>query len=146
MIDVHEQDQIDAGGRQFRVGQGAQDRLDVFYLLLGLALVDEIQHFLLNVHGEELALVADALGNAKGVVAAAGAHVGNHVAGFEFQRIQQFRAVFLFLALGTFEPAGGLEAHHLGDLTAHVEFADAVRIVLAARFVARFLFGFWRFG
>ena len=45
--------------------------------------------------------------------------------------------MFFLLALGPVQPAGRLVAHDLGDLPAHVELADAVRVMLLARLVTR---------
>ena len=45
-----------------------------------MLLADEVEHLLLDVDGEHLALGADLLGQPERVVAAAGADVGDHVA------------------------------------------------------------------
>ena len=89
MVNVDEQYQVDARGRQLRVGQGAQHGSTFVIFFSALRLLDEVEHLLLNVHGEDLALGADAPGHAEGVVAAAGADVGDHVARFELERFEQ---------------------------------------------------------
>ena len=43
---------------------------------------------------------------------------------------------FLVLSFGTFEPVGGLVAHHTGNLASHVKLADAIRVMLRSDFVA----------
>ena len=42
---------------------------------------------------------------------------------------------FGLCTLRAVEPLCAGHAHHLGDLAAHIKFADAVRMVLGARFV-----------
>src|SRR5436190_1086895 len=69
-------------------------------------------------------------------VTAAGADVRDDVSGPELERLHQFRRLLLPLALGTFQPAGPLMPHHLGNLAAHVELADTVGVVDAADLVA----------
>ena len=49
----------------------------------------------------------------------------------------QLGGLLLLLALRPLQPAGRLVAHHLGDLAAHVELADAVGVVVLAVLVAR---------
>ena len=70
------------------------------------ALADDVEHLRLDVHGQDLALGPDLVGEAEGVVAAAGADVGHHVAGLELQRFQQLGRLLLTLPLRSLQPAG----------------------------------------
>ena len=83
------------------------------------------------------ALGPDAVGEAKAEVAAAGADVGDDGSFLDFEDLHELAGAFLILALGPFEPTGGLMAHDLGNLAIHVELADAVGIMVGTHHVAR---------
>src|SRR5262249_56342285 len=53
--------------------------------------------------GKDLAFFADERGELEGVEAAAGADVGDDVAGLEFQQRQELRGLFLLFSLGPLE-------------------------------------------
>ena len=55
VVDVHEEDAVDAPGRELGIGLGAQDGDDVGDPLLGGALLQEVDHLGLDVLGVDLA-------------------------------------------------------------------------------------------
>src|SRR5207245_3200244 len=112
-------------------------------------LADEREHFRLNVDGEHVTLGTNTLGDAEGEIATARADVRDHVTGFQFEGVEEFGWLFFLLALRPFEPTRCLMTHDVGDFPAHVEFANAIRVVLFSSLVPgrrlgrrlRFLYG-----
>ena len=100
VIDVDQQNRIDGRVRQLRIADRAQDRLDVRELALLHARADQGQHFRLDIDGENLAGRPDSLGEAKRVVAAAGADVGDDFAGFRLEDLQESSRLLFFSRSG----------------------------------------------
>ncbi len=90
-------------------------------------------------HGEDFAFWFHELGEAESIVAAAGADVGNDFTGLDLEGFDQLGGLLFLFALGAFQPVGGLMAHDLGNLPAHVELADAIGIMILAVFIAGML-------
>ena len=65
MVDVNHEDQIHRLGGQFRIGERAEDGLDVGEFACRRAFAENVEHLFLNVHGVDLALGADFLGEGK---------------------------------------------------------------------------------
>jgi hypothetical protein len=64
-------------------------------------------------------------------------YVSYDIGRFELHMLNDLLWCFGLCPLWAFEPLGAGHAHHLGNLAAHIKFADAVRMVLGARFVHR---------
>ena len=98
---------------------------------------EEVEHFLLDLHGIDHPVGADGAREPARVVAAAATDVGDGIAAFELERRhEQIGALFL-LPFGAFKPVGGLVAHDVRNLAAHEKLADAIRVMLGTGFVAR---------
>jgi hypothetical protein len=69
------------------------------------------------------------------VIAGARADIRDRFARPELQGFDEQRRFLLRLAFGTLQPVGGEMPHDVGDLEAHVELSDAIRIVKWAALV-----------
>ncbi len=85
VIDIHEQRQIERGGRKFRVGDGAENWFNVVNFEGSHFVGEQVEHFLLDFDGIDDAFFANGSGEAAGVIAGACADVGCGFAGLEFQ-------------------------------------------------------------
>src|SRR5262249_40379674 len=137
VVSVHEQHYIHRRTGQLGIGLVAEDGLDVVGIALFFAAFDDGQHFGLNVHGQDFALF-DHWGDAEAEIAGARANVSDYIRWFQVHLLDDFVRQFGLFAVGTFQPSSALVAHHVGDLAAHVKFADAVGVVVGAGFVNRF--------
>ena len=86
-------------------------------------------HLGLNIHRQDLSRRADGLGQAAAEITCAGANVGHGLTTPKPELADQLVGLFLGNAFGPFQPIGRFMAHDLGDLTAHVELADAIRVM-----------------
>jgi hypothetical protein len=142
MINVDEKDQIARIRRQFGIGFRAEHGFDIGPFGPFRLLIDEVEHFLLDVDGEDLSFLSNDLRQSKRVIPAPRADVGDDVSRLEPQRLVKQGWAFFFFALGAFEPSGRLVSHHQGDFATHVKLASTVRIVVLAKLILRlFRFG-----
>ncbi len=133
VVDINQQHEIAGGWRQFGVCDRSEDRFDglvdpafphVFH--------EEIEHFLLDIDGEDLAFEANFPGHAPAEEPATGADVSDGVAGLKVEGFQECIRGFFLLPFRAFEPCGALVAHHSGDFAAEKEFAGAVGVMFRA--------------
>src|ERR1041385_6414210 len=52
VIDIDHEDEIDRGGRKFGIGDGSQDGFDVGDFYCGHLVGEQVEHFLLDFHGQ----------------------------------------------------------------------------------------------
>ena len=105
-------------------------------LLAARALRDDFEHRRLDVDREHLARRADQRSDAEGVIAGAGAEIGDRLSGLDPERVDHQLRLLFGLALRALEPENAARSHDLRDLAAEIELADAVGIVRRADFVA----------
>lgn len=79
----------------------------------------------MDIDGDDAALGESGC-EAEGVVAGAGADIGEDGIGWEIDGGEHFGGGFLLFAVAAFEPVDGLVAHDVGDFPAHEELADAI--------------------
>lgn len=99
--------------------------LDVGEFAVGGFFMEVIEHFLLDIDGDDFSL-GDERCDAEGVVSGAGADVGDDGVGFEVEECDGFGGCFFFFAVVSFEPTDSGVAHDLGDFASHEDFADAI--------------------
>lgn len=114
VVDVDEEDEIERGGGEARVGFGAEDWLDIGEFGARDALTKQRDHAGLDVCGVDLSAGADGSGEELCVVAGAGADVGDSHAWAEVEEADRGAGPFLVFALGAFEPGGAADAHDTG--------------------------------
>src|SRR5581483_350867 len=136
VIGVHHQHHVNPVRGQLRIGFSSLHRDHVVRAGFLLPLLDEREHFRLNVHGVNLP-PWDERTDAEGEIAGSRADVGDIIRRFELQISDHLTRQFGLFAVGPFEPAGSLMPHDVGDLAAQVKFADAVRVVLRALLINR---------
>ena len=85
VVDIDHQDEVDGRRPQARVGNSAEDGVDVCDAELGEAVGEQLEHFGLNIDGEHLACGADRLGESVRKVAAARTNVGHGHAQLEIK-------------------------------------------------------------
>ena len=115
MVDVDQQNEIQAVCRKPRVGFGAQHGFNVFDVRLPSVLLKELDHSRLDVGGVDASLRPDLPRHPDRVVAGAGADIGHRHAGAQVERLDRARRLLLGFALRTLEPAGAADPHHRCD-------------------------------
>ena len=101
-----------------------------------LRFLEQGDHLGLNIHGQDPSRRADGLSQAAADVACAGANVGHNLTAPKPELADQLVGLFLGNALGPFQPIGRFMAHDLGDLTAHIELANTIRVMGLVKLVA----------
>src|SRR5258708_2852188 len=126
VIDIHHQREVDAGGRQPRIGQRAEQRFHVGGAAPRHLLLEELDHLGLYVYRVYRPARAHSLRHAPRVVTGARADVGDRHAGLELERGEQEFRPFLLHALWALQPLRAVEAHDPRNFAAQVDFADAI--------------------
>lgn len=127
VVGVDDQDQVDPGSGQVRIGHGTEHGTDVLDPRVVGARLEEREHLGLDVHGEHLS-VGHPPRDREGEVARACTDVRHDVVRLQRQPFdEQIRALHQ-LAHGPIEPAGGAVPHDVRDLAAQVDLADAVGV------------------
>jgi len=125
VIGIDEEGGVDGVGGELDAVDGAEVGFDVGEAEFLFAFLEVVDHLLLDIDGDDLAL-GDEGGEFEGVVAGAGADVGDDGVGGELETGHGAAGGFLFLAVVAFEPVDGWVAHDVGDFAAEVELAGAV--------------------
>ncbi len=139
VVHIDHQREVDAVRGQVWVFDRAEHALHILDAELAEILCQQLEHLRLDVHPVHCALRPDDARDAPREVPRADADVRHVVAGLEFERPDERLGFLLQLARRAFEPPRAEVPHHVSDLAAHVEFANAVAAVLRAVCVARVL-------
>src|SRR5262245_8629548 len=118
MVDVDTQNQVRRVGGQFGIGFLAKNEVDIAYASFLGASPNQIEHFWLNIDCHDLTFGSNLVRETECEVAAAGANVGDDMAGFELKDVHELCRQFFTLAFGPVKPFGREMAHYLRDLTA----------------------------
>lgn len=145
VVGIDHDDGIDGGGWQFDRFDGAEVGRDVGDAeALGFG-GEVVEHFLLDVDGDDFAL-GDEWGDAETVVAGARADIGDDGVRREIEEGDGFGGCFFLFPLGALKPADAGVAHDLGDLAVHEILSDSVTGCQSS-FIWRwrwdFLLGIW---
>ena len=117
---------VEGVGRELDVIDDSEVGLDVGDLAFGGFGFQEIEHLLLDVHGDDFSARHERR-DAERIVAGARADVGDDRFGREIEKGNGTGGGFLHFALVALQPIEPLMAHHMGDLASHENFSDAVR-------------------
>jgi hypothetical protein len=133
-VGIHQQRDVNRSRRQAWICLRALDRDDIVGFELPFVLFNDGEHFGLDVHSVDGALRHHAA-DAHSEIAGACSYVSHNISRFELHMLNDLLWCFGLCTLRAFKPLGAGYAHHLSDFAAHIKLANAVGMVLGARFV-----------
>lgn len=125
VIGIDEENGVDGVCWELDGIDGAEVGLDIGDLAFGGFGFEVVEHFLLDIDGDDFAL-GDEWGDAEAVVAGAGTDIGDDGVRCEIEEGDGLGWSFFFFAVTAFEPADSGMSHDLGDFSTHEDFSDAI--------------------
>ena len=136
MIHIHHQRQVHRRRRQPSIRGRAQDRHHIADPGRRHALGQQADHLPLDIHRQHLPFVPHFRRQPPAEIARARPDVGHHLPRFEVQLFDKDFRVFLAIAFRPFQPIGRFVPHHPGNLPAHIELPNAIRVMPRGECVA----------
>ena len=115
VVDIDQQDQIAGAIGDLRIGGFSENQFDVVETRLATALLEHVEHRLLDIDGQDLAGGSDSFGQPQGVITVAAAEITDRLPRLDSESLHQNRDPLLLLARFPEQPLGTLPVHRLGD-------------------------------